>query len=32
MKQFSDEGDKAQMAEGLGEVAMVWRRLMLLIS
>lgn len=32
MKQFSDEGDRAQMAEGLGDVAMVCRRLMLLMS
>lgn len=32
MKQFSDDGDRAQMADGFGDVAMVWRRLMLLIS
>jgi hypothetical protein len=28
MKQFSDEGDRAHIAEGFGEVAMVYSRLM----
>lgn len=32
MKQFLDEGDRAQIAEGFGEVVMVLRRLMLLMS
>jgi hypothetical protein len=32
MKQFSDEGDSAHIAEGFGDVVMVWRRLMLLMS
>lgn len=32
MKQFSDDGDKAQIAVGFGEVGMIYRRLMLLMS
>lgn len=32
MKQFSDEGDKAHIAAGFGDVGIVYRRLMLLIS
>ena len=32
MKQFSDEGDSAHMAEGFGEVGMVYKRLILLMS
>lgn len=32
MKQFSEDGDKAQIAEGFGEVGIVYKRLILLMS
>lgn len=32
IKQFSDDGERAQIAEGFGEVGMVYSRLMLLMS
>jgi hypothetical protein len=32
MKQFSDEGDRAQMADGFGDVGMVYISDMLLMS